>query len=68
MVKGELVEMTEYIEKKCPECGRKFKFPKCGYEPKTCADFDCMYKYAHRPENFTTLMEALDVDRKKAGI
>ena len=36
---------------KCPICGLKYKYPKGGYAgvytPKTCANFDCEYKFQH---------------------
>ena len=35
-------------EAKCPVCGLKYSYIKGGYNPSTCNNFDCLYKYLHR--------------------
>ncbi len=35
------------LKSRCPMCGREFKYPKGGYEPLTCSNFDCVQKFLH---------------------
>jgi len=44
--------ITTWLEKRCPVCGRTFEYVKDGYEPKTCDSFDCAHKYVHHPEKY----------------
>jgi len=32
---------------KCPICGLTYQYPKDGYKPPTCNNFDCLHKYLH---------------------
>jgi len=37
----------EWEEARCPVCGMLYSYIKGGYEPSTCNNFDCLYKYLH---------------------
>ena len=37
----------EWQEATCPECGIRYKYPKGGYRPVTCARFECAQSHLH---------------------
>ena len=38
------------IKAKCLVCGKEYDYPEGGYNPSTCGNFDCLFKYLHRPQ------------------
>jgi len=36
-----------WIKTKCPICHQEFEYAKGGYEPKTCGNYDCLFKFLH---------------------
>lgn len=60
--------MVEWISEQCPVCRRMYQYPKGGYKPKTCNNFDCTWGYLHHPEKYKPISELLDKYRKEAGI
>lgn len=58
----------EWVKKHCPVCGRRFEYVTGQYQPKTCANFDCVRSYVMHPDNFKSLTEHLDDCRKQARI
>ncbi len=39
--------ITNWIPTRCCICGQEFKYPKGGYNPKTCANPSCIRRYLH---------------------
>jgi len=60
--------MINWLKARCPVCHRVYEYPEGGYCPKTCADFDCVQKFAHHPERYRDINELIDDCRRKAGV
>jgi len=37
----------EWLKAICPYCRRKYDYPKDGYKPSTCGDYNCVRKHLH---------------------
>lgn len=61
--------MIVWLKARCPVCTRIYEYiADSEYRPKTCADFDCVQKFAHHPERYRELNALLDNCRKGAGL
>ena len=60
----------EWEESRCPICGQKYSYVKGGYKPPTCSNFDCLYKYIHRPDKKggdSDIQRRIDESRQRLG-
>jgi len=58
-----------WLKAQCPVCNKTFEYPEGGYQPKTCAKFDCLFQFNHYPRKYgMTVMQQLDECRKRAKI
>jgi len=55
---------VKWVEAKCVVCGGQFEYAEGGYEPKTCARFECVQKHFH-PELRRQAMTVFELEEVK---
>ena len=47
LMKESSQQQVKWLKVRCVKCGIEYEYPKGGYKPSTCGNFECLHKHLH---------------------